>query len=122
MAKLTKPIAVARGSSWAINKFGNCRQQLERTFAFGQGRVHVEQHWYLFGNNDDADGRQHPVNGGEGKNIHQTAQFEDPEQDLDDTGHYHGAEGQVPARVAATQIGNGSGYDDDKSGSRAFDG
>ncbi len=71
----------------------------------------------LFGDDDDADGGEHAVDGGDGEEFAEGPEFEGTEEDLDDAGDDADGEGAFVAEFL-----DGAEDDDDHACGRAFDG
>lgn len=71
----------------------------------------------LFGDDDDADGGEHAVNGGDGEEFAEGTEFEGTEEDLDEAGDDADGESAFVAEFL-----DGAEDDDDHSCGGAFDG
>lgn len=71
----------------------------------------------LFGDDDDADGSEHAVDGGDGEEFAEGTEFKGTEEDLDDAGDDADGEGSFVAEFL-----DGAEDDDDHAGGWAFDG
>lgn len=78
----------------------------------------------LLGDDDDADGGEHAMDGGNGEEFGEGADAEQAEDDLNETGHDTDGEGAFVAEngVALTEPLNGAEGNDDEAGGGAFDG
>lgn len=77
----------------------------------------------LLGNDDDTDGGKHAMDGSDGEELAQGAEFEGAEQNLDDTGNDANRDGALITEhgVAFTESLDGTKNDDDHSCGGSFD-
>ena len=77
----------------------------------------------LLGNDDDTDGGKHAMDGSDGEELAQGAEFEGAEQNLDDTGNDANSDGSLITEhgVALSESLDGTKNDDDHACGGSFD-
>ncbi len=110
------------------NEFGNSAQE----FKWFSLRLDAKRDGDLLTNDDNTDGGQHAVNGGDGEELSENARPKDAKEDLQDRRrHADGQGGAISQRVrlgpsaahsVAAELFNATQDNDDQAGRRPFDG